>query len=269
MEAPRPSTDQNAFVAADIDLAQSSIWWAQPNTPPPSLQSRRDILYEMEESTSSQRGGKKITSKDVYILYMDYSQTVISVRYDTLIPKDVHHISQRHEPPPPRLRQDQLETAHSEFGTRIADAVASKQSTTIGDGTPNALILDLLSAFPTALNPIGTRAYGALVYANLANASTQQFDEIRPGDIVTFRNAKFQGHRGAMHQKYSIEVGKPEHVGVVVDWDGTKKKVRAWEQGRESRKVKMESFKLGELRSGEVRVWRVMGRMWVGWEDEK
>ena len=71
-----------------------------------------------------------------------------------------------------------------------------------------------------------------------------------------------------MHQKYSVEVGKPDHVGVVVDWDGTKKKVRAWEQGRESKKVKMESFKLGELRSGEVRVWRVMARSWVGWDSE-
>ena len=71
-----------------------------------------------------------------------------------------------------------------------------------------------------------------------------------------------------MHQKYNVEVGKPDHVGVVFDWDGTKKKVRAWEQGRESqsRKVKLESFKVGDLRSGEVRVWRVMGRGWVGWE---
>lgn len=71
-----------------------------------------------------------------------------------------------------------------------------------------------------------------------------------------------------MHQKYNIEVGRPDHVAVVVDWDGTKKKVRAWEQGRESRKVKMESFKLGDLRSGEVKVWRVVARAWVGWEGQ-
>ena len=72
-----------------------------------------------------------------------------------------------------------------------------------------------------------------------------------------------------MHaKKYSIEVGKPgaDHVGVVEDWDGTKKKIRAWEQGRESRKVRLESFKLGDMRSGECKVWRVMGRGWVGWE---
>lgn len=68
-----------------------------------------------------------------------------------------------------------------------------------------------------------------------------------------------------MHSKYSVEVGKTDHVGVVIEWDGTKKKVRAWEQGRESKKVKLESFKFGDLRSGEVKVWRVMARNWVGW----
>jgi microsomal dipeptidase-like Zn-dependent dipeptidase len=43
----------------------------------------------------------------------------------------------------------------------------------------------------------------------------------RKGDLA---NARFQGHRGTMHQKYTAEVGKPDHVGIVVDWDGTKKK---------------------------------------------
>jgi hypothetical protein len=55
---------------------------------------------------------------------------------------------------------------------------------------------------------------------------------------------------------------------VVAEWDGPKKKVRAWEQGRESKKVKLESFKLDDLRSGEVKIWRVMPRSWVGWEGE-
>jgi len=78
-------------------------------------------------------------------------------------------------------------------------------------------------------------------------------DEIRPGDIISIRNAKFQGKHGPMHAKYSMEVGKPDHVAIVAEWDGVKKKVRAWEQGRESKKVKQESFRLDDLRSGEDR----------------
>jgi hypothetical protein len=259
MDQSRP-TGHDGFIASDLDLGASTHWWTQPNTPPPSLHNRKDILIEIDES----RAGNAV-EKAVFVLYMDYSQTVITARFDAHNVSDIT-LEQRHDAPPARLRQDQLEAAHDRFGALIAENIVKIQNTTVGDGTPHALVLELLKPFPTALKPIATRAYGALVYANLANASTLQYDEIRPGDIVTFRNAKFQGKHGPMHAKYAAEVGKPDHVGVVVDWDGTKKKVRAWEQGRESRKVKVESFKLGDLRSGEVRVWRVMGKSWVGWE---
>lgn len=262
-DTSRPSGEQG-FIARDVDLGHNSQWWAQPDTPPPVFQNRRDLIFETEETSTTRRGGKQAVTKMVYVLFMDYSQTVVTAHFEPKNPVNAS-LEQRHEPPPQNLRQDQLENAHTRFGSRIAEAASTKKETSVGDGSPHALVLDLLSALPEALLPVGVRAYGANVYANLANASVKQFDEIRPGDIVTFRNAKFQGHRGPMHSKYSVEVGKPDHVGVVIDWDGTKKKVRAWEQGRESKKIKPESFKFGDLRSGEVKVWRVMARSWVGW----
>lgn len=258
MDQPRPSSD-HGHIASDVDLGASTHWWTQPNTPPPAFQNRKDLLIEIYESRD-----ENTIAKTVFILYIDYSQTRVTAHFDANNVSNVQ-LEQQHDPPPLRLRQDQLEEAHAKFGLRIAEDIVSKQGTVVGDGTPQALILELLRPHTSALKPVSTRSYGALVYANLANASTLQYDEIRPGDIVTFRNAKFQGKHGPMHAKYSIEVGKPDHVGVVVDWDGTKKKVRAWEQGRESKKVKVESFKVGDLRSGEVRVWRVMSRNWVGW----
>ncbi|KAL5371784.1 hypothetical protein DPSP01_014012 [Paraphaeosphaeria sporulosa] len=258
MDQSRPSASQE-FIASDLDLGMASHWWTQPNMPPPSVQGRKDILFDLDES----RSGNSI-EKAVFVLYMDYSQTIITARFQA---NDVSNVqlNQRHEPPPPRLRQDQLEAAHERFGQRIAKDVETKQNTVVGNGTPHGLIDELLRPYTDALKPVGTRAFGALVYANLANASTQQYDEIRPGDIVSLRNARFQGKHGAMHAKYSVDVGKPDHVGVVVEWDGKKRKVRVWEQGRESKKVKPESFRMEDLRSGEVRVWRVMGRSWVGW----
>lgn len=264
MDALRVSSD-HGFMAGDLELDPGIQWWTQPNMPPPVLQNRRDVIYETEDSTTTRRGGRQAITRNVYALYMDYSQTIIAAHFEARDPSEAS-LEQHHEPPPPRLRQDQLEDAHTRFGTRIAEGASSKKDTVVGDGSPNALVLDLMASLPDALRPVGLRAYGALVYANLANASVQQFDEIRAGDIVTFRNAKFQGHRGPMKSKYSGDVGKPDHVAVVVDWDGTKKKVRAWEQGRESKKVKLESFKLGDMKSGEVKVWRVMARQWVGWE---
>lgn len=266
MEAPRPS-GEFGFIASDVDLGRGSHWWAQSNAPPPVFQNRRDLIFEIEESRESKRGGKTTITKDVYVLFMDYSQTVVTARFDAKDPADAS-LEQRHEAPPTRPRQDQLEISHEKFGALIAEAANGMQNAVVGDGSPHGFVLELLKAHPDTLMPVGTRAYGALVFANLANASVQQYDEIRSGDIVTFRNARLQGHRGPMHQKYNVEVGKPDHVAVVVDWDGTKKKIRAWEQGRESKKVKMESFKVGDLRSGEVKVWRVMARAWVGWEGQ-
>lgn len=258
---------ESGFVANEIDLAPQSGWWLQPSSLPPQLQGRKDIFFESEESTAATpRAGAKMTvTRDIYVLFQDYSQTVITVRFDPQDASDVR-LEQRHEPPPRALRQDQLEQSYERFGRAIGEAAPGKKDTVVGDGTPQALVYELLRPHAGALLPVGTRAYGALVYSNLANASTSQNDEIRPGDIISIRNAKFQGKHGAMHAKYSMEVGKPDHVAVVAEWDGTKRKVRAWEQGRESKKVKVESFRLDDLRSGEVKIWRVMPRSWVGWE---
>ncbi|GKT47321.1 SH3 domain-containing protein [Colletotrichum spaethianum] len=262
MDAHRPSVSvESGFIANDIDLAKQSGWWRQDKTVPPVLQGRRDLYYETVDSTS----GSHVT-RTIYVLFQDYSQTIITVEYDQNNAADVM-LDQRHDPPPRALRQDELEQSYERFGRPISEAVTSKKETVVGDGTPQGLIHELLKPFSDALAPIGTRAYGALVYSNMANASTQQNDQIRPGDIISIRNARFQGKHGPMHAKYSMEVGKPDHVAVVSEWDGTKKKVRAWEQGRESKKVKVESFKLDDLRSGEVKIWRVMPRSWVGWNS--
>lgn len=268
MDQNRPS-GEHGMIAGDVDLGERTGWWTQAQPLPPVFQQRNgvDLLFECEESSTSKRGGKTTIVKDVYVLFIDYSQTVITVRYDSRETSDAG-FEQRHEPPPPRLRQDQLEGYWQRFGAKMAEAAqAIKKDATVGDGSPNTLVRELIKAQKDALQPVGTRAYGALVYANLANASVQQFDEIRPGDVITLRNAKLQGKHGPMHQKYSQDIGMGAgHVGIVVDWDGTKKKVRAWEQGREKSKVRIESFRLGDLRSGEVRVWRVVGREWVGWD---
>lgn len=268
MDQSRISSEQG-FIAHDIDVGKNSLWWTQDQVPPPSLQGRQDVLFEIESSSSGNRSGRTTVSKDVYVLYMDYSSTTVNASFDSAEPAHVK-FAQSHERPPPAPRRDQLENASGQFGAQIIRATNALAGSAVGDGSGQALVLEVMKPHSNALRPIGNRAYGALVYANLGNASTQQFDEIRPGDVVTFRNARFAGHKGGLHAKYSMDVGKPDHVAVVIDWDGTKKKIRAWEQGREEKgkkpKVREESFKVGDLKSGEVMVWRVMPRSWVGWD---
>ncbi|QSZ30239.1 hypothetical protein DSL72_004761 [Monilinia vaccinii-corymbosi] len=265
VDLSRMSMD-SGFIANDVDLAVSSLWWTAKKSLPPVFLARKDILTESEDTSSITDTNQPVVTRELNVLFHDYSQTIIAAQYNPKDPSDCQ-LEQKHEGPPARLRQDQLEDAHERFGKRVIEAVGVRQNTIVGDGTPQGLILELFKPLAGVLMPVGTRAYGAVVYSNMANASIQQFDEIRPGDIVTFRNTRFQGKHGSMHTKYTAEVGKPDHMGVVAEWDGTKKKLRAWEQGRESKKVKLESFKLDDLRSGEVKIWRVMPRSWVGWGE--
>jgi hypothetical protein len=270
----RPMGD-NGQIAADIPLGEDTTWWTAPHPLPPVLQSRNgvDILSECEETTTSKRGGITYISKDIYILYIDYSQTIVTARYDSREPTDIH-LEQRHLPPPTKLRQDQLESFWQTFGKKISETANqlgnSKKDTIVGDGTPASFVAELIKSQQKALQPVGSRSYGALVYANLANASTMQFDEIRPGDVITLRNARFEGTHGAMKHKYKQDYGM-QHVAIVEEWDGTRRAIRGWEQGREgsgSKKggVRSEKFRLGDLKSGEVRVWRVVSRAFVDWE---
>jgi len=278
-EQSRPYGESGS-IASEIPLDASTPWWTASNPLPPVLQPRRniDILTENEESTSTKRGGQSVVTKNIYILFSDYSETTISAKYDAKSPLDCE-LEQSHKPAPAKLRQDQLEVYWQRFGRAIAEkanALANHSSkkegpAAIGDGTPTSFVAELIKGQEGALQSVGTKSYGALVYENLG-ATTQQFDEIRPGDVVTLRGARFEGHHGTMKTKYRQEYGAG-HVAVVEEWDGIKRALRIWEQGRENADgkkdkkggVKSDKLRLGDLRSGEIRVWRVVGRDYVGW----
>lgn len=256
------------MVAKDLDLELDNEWWTVAEGVPKSIaNNKRDLIYEVEDSQTAKRGGRTLVVRDIYIVYHDYSQTVLTVRFEQHDPVNTVNMEQEHTPPP-SLRQDQLEDIYRQYGKIVLDT-AVKVSNQPPAG-PTEFVPVVISQVPGALKPIGVKSFGAPIYTNLANASVRQFDEIRPGDVVTFRNAKFQGHKGGLHQKYSSEAGKGDsiHVGVVFEWDGTKKKVKVLEQSQDQKnnKIRQESYKLNDLKSGEVKAFRVVGRTYVGWD---
>lgn len=261
------SSIEGGMVARDIDPELSTEWWTRPDGVPSAVaNNRRDLIYEVEDSTTPKRGGRTLVVRDIYIVYHDYSQTVLTARYEQHDPVNTLSIEQEHTPAP-SLRQDQLEDFYRKFGPVVLDTAQKLSTQTFS--SQGEFVPAVLKQVPGVLPPVGTRAFGAPIYTNLANASVRQFDEIRPGDIVAFRNAKFQGHKGGLHQKYSTEAGRGDtiHVGIVYEWDGTKKKVRVYEQHQEkANKVRQEGYRLNDLKSGEVKAYRVVGRNYVGWD---
>lgn len=280
---PRRSTDSHEvagpgmFVASDLNLNEPEQWWATPESVPPAIQRRagRDLSFEVDESYHSRRG-RGVVTRSIYVLYYDYSQTVIKLSFERENPARVK-FEQTHSAPPTGVRKDQLEGWYERYG-RAAAKIAGDSlnaASIVGDGTSFAFVSGVVEKLGDALPCVGNRAFGALVYSNLANASVAQTDEIRAGDIITFKNARFQGHKGSLRQKYAVDVGVGSDVvsGIVSEWDGTKRKIRVTAQmsakeGGKGKGVRSESYRLGDLKSGEVIVWRIVGREYVGWDDD-
>ncbi|EEB07121.1 hypothetical protein SJAG_02202 [Schizosaccharomyces japonicus yFS275] len=250
----------DSFVAKPIDPELNTAWWSRPSVFPDSANALRSqaLLKSMSEDHGD------YLRRIICILFRDYSKTVITASYERSQP-NVASIVQKQVPPPSQPSKDNLEQAHVLYGQMTARKAKLAQGTVVDDGSAFAFVNSVYRTLDRCLLPIGKRSYGAIVYQNMANATVQQYDEIRPGDIVTFRNVRLQGQKGALHQRYSLEVGKPDHVAIVFEWDGTKRKIRAYEQGRESKKVNLCSYRFGDLKSGEITVWRIMPASWVNW----
>lgn len=245
------------------DILDGSSWWLEEGSPPPGYGKRDDLIFEVEDTTSSRRGGRSVVTREVYILFSDYSQRIITVQYDLDSPSRPT-FSQRDKPPPSLPSKVELEKWHQTTGSQIVSSAEIRLGSTIGDGTAISLISDILGEVDGCLPSVGMHVHGALVYSNMGNSSTTQSDEIRSGDIVTFHNAIFQAH-GGLRGKTVTEVGKPDHVAIVQEWNGSKKKLKVFEQRPEQRRVSHNSYKIGDLKSGEVQVFRPMPRTWVDW----
>jgi myosin tail region-interacting protein MTI1 len=259
-----PHRREGSYVSMkEENIQDSRQWWLDPVSPPFAFRNRKDLTYEVEDSISTRRGGHTSVTREVYILFSDYSQTVITAQYDRDEPSRAT-MSQRHLPPPTPPSKADLESRHEQIGHQVVALAQARLGASVGDGSSLAFIQEIFSKLENCLPSAGARSHGALVYSNFGNSSTRQFDEIRPGDVVAFRNATFQAH-GGLRGKVITEVGKPDHVAVIHEWNGSKKKLKVLEQRQETRRVAQNSYKIGDLKSGEVHIFRPMPRSWVDW----
>lgn len=265
IDVSRPGNIQEntARLATEFNLDDGTEWWFTDGGVPRSVAERKDIVYEIDESQHIQRGGKVFLVRDIYILFADYSQNIITVEFS----KQSDHVAfqQRIENAPASLRQEQLVNASQTFGAKVS----KKALEYVGQSLPRGEFLSTLLKNLDGITPvIPYHSYGALLYKNISNTNVRQYEEILPGDIAVFSNAFFQGHKGSLHQKYTQEV-TGVIVGVVHEYDGVKRKIKVYEQSPKEDhglyKVKSENYRLGDLKNGEVKVFRLVGREFVSW----
>lgn len=248
-------------------LAETSGWWLRDDIPD-TLQSKvgTDLVFEVDSNQVTKRGNKTVVYKDYYILFHDLSQIVVELLYCSDDPRTSAKIINVSVVNPPSGRKDILHKYNALYGNDIV-ALALRL---VGTKVPTGLVVSvfglLYQKFPNLLMPIGEKSFGATIYKNF-NHNTVNIDEIRPGDILCIRNAKFSSHKGlgGIGNK-SIVVGDGPHIysAVIAEYDSKKEKLRVLESDH-SGVVKKDSYKISDMKSGHIRVFRVVDRAFVGW----
>lgn len=252
-----------------IDLtSEKGAWWATKEGVPESLLKRKDVRYEIDSHELFKRNNLVIVVRDIYVLFADYSQEVITVEYNPQNPTGSAQVFKSKINSPGAPNQGDLEAAHRLYGKGVLDVVGRNPTHGLISGSNEGYVSGILKQVSGALPSIGNLAYGAQIYVNKDNGYIRQYDEVKPGDIITFKGAKFQGHKGSLHQKYSSEAGRNDVInsGVIYEYDATKRKVRVYMSDESAPgKIKSDGFRLNDLKVGEIKVFRIVGREYVGW----
>ena len=264
--------DQAALVSPSVeaelaDLTQSSGWWIK-SAIPESLSSKLgvDLEFEVDENRLEKRNGREVIYKDYYILFHDLSQICFDLQYQSDDPRNTVSIGTFKTIGSPKFRKDTLHAYSSSLGHNIAGFAEKSIGSKLGSGIVEEAIHKLAAANFSVLKPIGEKAFGATVYKNF-NHNITKVDDIRPGDIICMRNTKFTSHKGLGGlgtKNVSAGEGTEIYSAVVVEYDSKKDKVKVAENGKGGI-VKKESYKFAELKSGRIKVYRVLPRDSVGW----
>ncbi|KAF5384732.1 hypothetical protein D9757_006238 [Collybiopsis confluens] len=134
----------------------------------------------------------------------------------------------------------------------------SSKKALIGDGTYCGFVEAALKEVPNAA-PISGREYGYLVYMQSGASVQKRLSEIMPGDVVWMHEAKLKGHKGIQTYSQSVGIGEPL-VGIVGEFEPKKFKIRVFQANQHvgQQTVESVSYRLDDLKSGSVKIFRVL-----------
>lgn len=252
------------------DLKNSSAWWIK-DAAPLSLQLKVGIqlIYEVDTHQITKRNGRVVVYKDYYILYHDLSQLIIELQYDQIDPRETASLNGLRVESAPVAKKEVLRSFASELGAKAARMAEILEGKKFPNGLINDLFEDFKSSGVSILLPVGQKAYGFTVY-KLSNGTSSRADDIRVGDIVCMRNAKFPAHKGIKSLALKpIILGENDSIysAVVVEYDSKKDKIKVMESDPHGI-VRREGYRLGEMKSGHVRIFRLVKREYIGWPEK-
>ncbi|CAH2354440.1 myosin tail region-interacting protein MTI1 [[Candida] railenensis] len=264
------SQAQSAFNDLEFEIANinsSSSWWLK-NDLPESLAPKigAELTFEVDSHSITKRLGRHLVLKDYYVLFSDLSQLIFELEYDSEDPRSTIKFVNYFVKQSPIVRKDLLDKSSREFGHKIVELAGASQKISGTDGLVFE-VLDKLSHSDNLLKPIGNKSFGVPIYRNTNNVNIGKVDEIKPGDILCIKSGKFVNHKAFNIGKNShIHVGEDGDVfsAIIYEFDPKKDRFKVL-QSDASGLVHKESYKLSDMKSGRIRVFRVVSRSYVEW----
>lgn len=243
-----------------IDFDPSDLWWLHKTAPNNLFSSKSNYLMEVDDHLIKKRLSQTVMVRDFYFLFEDYSQLHLSLTFDIDNPQASVQPTQRFV----ALKSNpKLLGAFSEkFGIYIVDkatALIQSHTTNLVDSILSQLAKDIVM-------PIESRTYGVPLLSYKAGQAldTEALRNIRAGDILVVRKGKFETHK-KLGPKEVVKIGMDAlpHSAVVTEYDYSKNKLRVIEQ--KDGKVVQTGYRLDHMKAGKLKVFRVIGRSYVGW----
>lgn len=232
-----PSIPQGAEFIADSDLGSSgwsddstAVHFHPPPPPPqaPALSNPASCSPTKQAASSSRRSTSSIDQQQV-------------------------------------VSAEELMVVWGKIGVQVVEAASdlfekSKRSL-VGDGSYPGFVRAVLAQVPEALQSSDPEECGYVIYAQTGATVQRRVADIMPGDVIMFRDAKLKGHKN-LHA-YSQAVGMGEGgalVGIVHEFEAKKSKVRVWQANQHvgQQSVEIVSYRLEDLKSGQVKIFRVL-----------
>ena len=177
------------------------------------------------------------------------------------------------------LTSEELMVIWHKFGTHVVTAVAmlfeKSKHTLVGDGSYAGFVRTVLAEVPGIVSHPGDE-WGYVVYTQTGTTVHRRVSDIRPGDVITFVDARLKGQKGLSTYTRTLGKGEPL-VGIVSAFNGKKTRVSVWQanqhvglqtnspifqwltRGKNSeatQTVENVSYRLEDLKSGQVKVSR-------------
>lgn len=230
--------------------SNSQLWWTTGSLPPQL--SAAESLFEVETTDIKKRNGDVVRYVIYYILDVHLACTTLELAYHALEPERILFYHESKEKT--RLDPEQLMNEYAAFGAHSYNAALKL----LGQNVGSTFIERVFAGIPgNVLPPVADKTFGAVVYRN-NNGDSKFYEEIRPGDILVLVKATFESSSGI--QKAGFD--KP-HVAVVTSFEADKDKIKVLEEA--GGVVHQARYRLNKMKTGKLRVFRVVGRSFVGW----